>query len=132
MEAIIKESTSLYYEIDDCITNLIKARLDKDINKENKAIFCMESLLVSTMQHISWLVGEWKGSSNIKWHTGEPKDNGMYLATFIKTSEGDTSVVPLYRIRGNWETTSWDSVKPKRIKAWCKLSDIKPYKEDDK
>ncbi len=66
--------------------------------------------------------------STIKWKTGEPKDNGMYLATFIKTNEGGKCVVSLYRIRGNWETTSFDSVKQERVKAWCKLSDIEPYK----
>ena len=38
----------------------------------------------------------------------------------------------MYRIGKNWETTSWDSVKQERVKAWCKLSDIKPYKEENK
>lgn len=70
--------------------------------------------------------------SVIKWQTEEPKGNGMYLATFVKTSEGNTSVVPLYRIGGIWRTTSWDNVKQERVKAWCKLSDIEPYKEETK
>ena len=70
--------------------------------------------------------------SVIKWQTSEPKDKDMYLVTFEKTSEGETSVVPMYRIEGIWRTTSWDSVKQERVKAWCKLSDIEPYKEEKK
>ena len=52
MKEIIKQSTDLYYEIDGCITELLKARLDKDTNKEYEAFSKMESLMVETMQHI--------------------------------------------------------------------------------
>lgn len=121
MESVIKESTSLYYEIDDCITNLIKARLDKDTNKENEAICCMESLLVSTMQNISWLVGELKGSSKIKWHIGEPKESVLYLVT-----------KPNLRIDTNYYEVGvgWRVLNKTLVTAWCKLSDIEPYKEE--
>ena len=68
--------------------------------------------------------------SIIHWKKGEPKYKDMYLVTFEKTSEGETSVVPMYRIEGIWRTTSWDSVKQERVKAWCKLSNIEPYKEE--
>lgn len=126
MEEIIKQSTELYYEIDDCITKLIKARLDKDANKENEAIYYMESLLVSTMQHISWMVNELKGNSKIKWQTGEPKEGGYYLIT----TDSGRITTDLWRIfpnRSNWEYRNKFDVK-----AWCKLSDIKPYKEETK
>lgn len=127
MESIIKESTNLYHEIDDCITNLIKARLDKDIDKENEAICCMESLLVSTMQNISWLVGELKGSSNIKWQTGEPKESGYYLVILLG---GKVRITEFYKYKvadkEYWDCNPYDIL---RIEAWCKLSDIKPYKE---
>lgn len=81
MESVIKESTSLYFEIDDCITELLKARLDKDTDKEHEAICKMESLEINTMQHLSWLVGELKGDSLIKWQTGEPHEDGEYLVS---------------------------------------------------
>ena len=98
MNEIIKHSTDLFHEIDDCITNLIKARLDKNAENENEAIWNMERLMTNTMQHISWLVGELKGNSHINWQTGEPtragryliqtKDDGLQIAlwsTFIQT-----------------------------------------------
>lgn len=68
--------------------------------------------------------------STIKWQTEEPKENGAYIATYKKNSECDASVVSLYRIGKNWETTSWDVIPSERVFAWCKLSDIKPYKEE--
>ena len=67
--------------------------------------------------------------SVIKWHTEEPKKSGAYIATYKKTSECDAYVVALYRIGKNWETTSWDVIPSERVVAWCKLSDIEPYKE---
>lgn len=132
MNEIVKCSKELYHEIDDCITNLIKAVLDKDTNKENEAICCMESLLVSTIQNLSWMVGELKGCSKIKWHTGEPKKEGKYVVSLLG---GRVMVDELYSyeyIKGSssiiefaWRCNFFDDVI-----AWCKLSDIKPYKEE--
>ena len=121
MDEIIKQSTELYYEIDDCITKLIKARLDKDANKENEAIFDMKSLLINTMQHISWMVNVLKGNSQIKWQTGEPKETGLYLVT-----------KPSLRIDTNYYEVGigWRVLNKTLVTAWCKLSDIKPYKEE--
>ena len=128
MDEIIKQSTELYYEIDDCITKLIKARLDKDANKENEAIYCMESLLVGTMQHISWIVNELKGNSKIKWQTGEPKESGEYLIT---TYNGKVRIDEFYHysVSGKEYGTFIKYANPI---AWCKLSDIKPCKEETK
>lgn len=124
MESVIKESTSLYFEIDDCITELLKARLDKDTDKEHEAICKMESLEINTMQHLSWLVGELKGHSLIKWKTGDPKEDGEYLVSLE-----DGSVC-----RDEWrELYCEDDIKcwvynEGEVTAWCKLSDIKSYK----
>lgn len=127
MESVIKESTNLYYKIDDCITELLKARLDKNTDKEHEAICEMESLLVGTMQNISWLVGELKGCSKIKWNTEEPKDVGEYLVVF-EYEDGHTEI----------QTATWSKAmrgfrhydgNVRYSLAWCKLSDIEPYKE---
>lgn len=123
MNEIIKQSTDLFYEIDDCITNLIKARLDKNADKENEAIWNMERLMTTTMQHISWLVGELKGNSQIKWQTGEPKESGSYLV-FIKGEFSNYTTCAMYN-----GITGWCHWKKEEITAWCKLSDIEPYKE---
>ena len=124
MNEIIKYSTDLFYEIDDCITNLIKARVDKDAEKKNEAIWNMERLMTNTMQYISWLVGELKWDSKINWQTGEPKESGSYLV-FVKGEFSDYTTCAMYNT-----VTGWCHWKKEEITAWCKLSDIEPYKEE--
>lgn len=62
--------------------------------------------------------------SVIKWQTGEPKESGTYLATI----KGRYSIFVQYAEFGC--LTGWSYFKPEEIIAWCKLSDIKPYKEE--
>ena len=63
--------------------------------------------------------------SGIHWQTGELKESGIYLVTtssnIVRTS---------YWNNGCWliNDLPFSTLK---IKAWCKLSDIKPYKEDE-
>ena len=61
--------------------------------------------------------------SVIKWQTGEPKKGGVYLAT---TKSG------LIRT-AYWNMNCWMinnlPFNSNIIIAWCKLSDIEPYKE---
>lgn len=64
MDEIIKESVSLYYEIDECITKMLKARLDHNNEMENEALCQMEGLMIGTMQHLSWLCAEIKRRSD--------------------------------------------------------------------
>lgn len=62
--------------------------------------------------------------SGIHWQTGEPKESGIYLVTtssnIVRTS---------YWNNGCWliNDLPFSTLK---IKAWCKLSDIEPYKEE--
>ena len=66
-----------------------------------------------------------EGLSEIRWQTGEPKENGEYLVSLK-----DGSVC-----RDEWrELYCEDDVKcwvynEGEVTAWCKLSDIEPYKE---
>lgn len=68
-----------------------------------------------------------KMESTIKWQTGEPKENGEYLVSLE-----DGSVC-----RDEWrELYCEDDIKcwvynEGEVTAWCKLSDIKPYKEKE-
>ena len=70
--------------------------------------------------NLNWL----NMGSVIKWQTGEPKENGICLVTtssnIVRTS---------YWNNGCWliNDLSFSTLK---IKAWCKLSDIEPYKEE--
>ena len=79
--------------------------------------------------------------SIINWQTGKPKEEGYYLVTFkriksvrkIKRKKGkdvvryieveETLVLPVY-FYPEYEREDFNEVL-----AWCKLSDIKPYKE---
>lgn len=65
--------------------------------------------------------------SVINWQTGEPKESGEYLVTLE-----DGSVC-----RDEWrELYCEDDIKcwvynEGEVVAWCKLSDIEPYKQDE-
>jgi hypothetical protein len=50
---ILNECTSLYRDIDKCITNLVKARLNNDSSLEQKAYFEMEKLMIGTLQDLT-------------------------------------------------------------------------------
>lgn len=129
MNKIIKYSTDLFHEIDDCITNLIKARLDKNADKENEAIWNMERLMTTTMQHISWLVGELKGNSRIKWQTGEARLDGLYIVTYFDFVQKVNVCRILEKVGYRWMNGSME-IRECNIKAWCRISQIKPYKEE--
>lgn len=56
---LIESTKQLQFDIDDCITKLIKSRLDEDNVEKCVALLRMESLLCATMQqlqcHIDYL-----------------------------------------------------------------------------
>jgi hypothetical protein len=64
-----------------------------------------------------------KTQSCIKWQTGEPKESGAYLITTYSKNV----FVDYWRVFPN--KCDWDYRDKFDVKAWCKLSDIKPYKE---
>ena len=72
---------------------------------------------------IKW-ADEHPDGSMVKWHTGEPKENGKYLIT----TNIETVLIAW------WNGTSWligNMSLDIKYKAWCKLSDIAPYKEEN-
>ena len=62
--------------------------------------------------------------SVIKWQTGEPKESGSYLIT---TDEGTVALASFYP--DNSSDVEFFEIC---VSAWCKLSDIEPYKEEAK
>lgn len=62
--------------------------------------------------------------SKIKWQTGEPKENGAYLVTTSGRYSDYVTYDSFQLLLG------WTHYKQEEIIAWCKLSDIEPYKED--
>ena len=65
----------------------------------------------------------------IKWQTGEPKEEGTYLAVY-EIDEYRNDVITLIRSRSKWMNFFFGEVDKKRVTAWCKFSDIEPYKEE--
>ena len=61
--------------------------------------------------------------SIINWQTGEPKSHGRYL---IQTKDDGLQIA-------FWSSyvQSWSLYNNSEIIAWCKLSDIEPYKEEE-
>ena len=52
----LDECNRLYHEIDNCITDLVKARLNDDSKSEQKALFNMEKLMCDTLQDLSVII----------------------------------------------------------------------------
>ena len=61
--------------------------------------------------------------SIIKWQTGEPKEDGVFIVTTLKGEIAISSYFKNYRIDEDYFKTC--------VAAWCKLSDIKPYKKEE-
>ena len=53
---VLDECNRLYHEIDNCITDLVKARLNDDTKSEQKALFNMEKLMCETLQNLSVII----------------------------------------------------------------------------
>ena len=66
--------------------------------------------------------------SVIKWQTGVPVEEGMYIISTdgqVKVSE----CIMVYIEEQDCESIVWREFDDENITAWCKLSDIEPYKE---
>lgn len=59
----------------------------------------------------------------IKWQKGEPKERGSYIV-YIKGLDSNYVTCAVYV-----HETGWCHWKKEEIIAWCKLSEIEPYKE---
>lgn len=62
--------------------------------------------------------------SRINWQTGEPKESGSYLVS-IKSDYFELVTCATYNHLAGWR--HWTE---EEITAWCKLSDIEPYKKE--
>ena len=75
-----------------------------------------------------------KYESTIQWQHGEPKEEGNYLVSLLDGRiEVDKWLIPLIP-ESMWDEEDvpvWEK-NDEEVVAWCKLSDIKPYKEERK
>lgn len=68
-----------------------------------------------------------KGTSLIKWQTGEPKKRGAFLTTY--QLDETTNVTTFLFYNGSiWVNGDFQEINESKIIAWFKLSDVEPYK----
>ena len=66
MKKELKKSTEkLYDDIDTCISNIIKSRIQHNTEEEGRAIFMMESLMVATLQQLTCIFDYFKYNEKI-------------------------------------------------------------------
>ena len=69
-------------------------------------------------------------TSLIKWRTGVPKENGIYIVTYGYHENGVRYTTCLKRDGYYWyDFAGIDVIGIYHIIAWCPLSEIEPYKE---
>ena len=66
--------------------------------------------------------------SIIKWQTGEPKEDDVYFVSLVLGKSVVTTFLEYYR--GVWINFKRAEFPSEYVIAWCKLSDIEPYKEE--
>jgi hypothetical protein len=66
--------------------------------------------------------------SKIKWQTGDPKYDGIYIVTSFDSQQKINICRVLERVGYKWMDESLE-VRDYNIKAWCPVSEIKPYRE---
>ena len=128
MKKLIESTKRLQGDIDRCISRLVNARQYHDKIDEAGAVLDMERLLVSSAQQLQCCIDKLEEcGSVVEWQTDEPKENGLYLVT---TYYGKVKVDEFcyYSASGKEYGTFIKYADPV---AWCKLSDIKPYKEKE-
>ena len=70
-----------------------------------------------------------KKYSIVHWETGEPKHDGAYLVTYRNTETLLNECTCLFRMGYIWVNGDMKEIDSDLIVAWCKLDDIKPYRE---
>lgn len=131
MKELIESTKRLQGEIDKCTMKLIHARQYHDKIEEAGAVFDMECLLVASAQQLQCCIDKLEDcGSVVEWQMGEPTEEGECIVTLdngvvtydeyccATDSDGDDMFFWRY----------WDEDK---VVAWCKLSNIKPYKEKE-
>lgn len=66
--------------------------------------------------------------SKIKWQTGEPKHDGVYIVTSFDSLQKINICRVLERVGYKWMNRGLE-VRDYNIKAWYPINEIKPYRE---
>lgn len=118
MESIIEKAIEWFKDISEATKELTSG------NVSHKAC-AIRGLANGSAEYLE----ECKGNlSVIKWQTGQPKECGEYL---VSLEDGSVCRDEWRELYCDDEIQCWVYNEGEVI-AWCKLSDIKPYKEEQK
>lgn len=131
MKKLIESTKRLQGDVDRCISRLVNARQYHDKIDEAGAVLDMERLLVASAQQLQCCIDKLQDcGSVVEWQTGNPTEEGECIVTldngvvtydeYCCATDGDGDDMFFWRY--------WDEDK---VVAWCKLSNIKPYKEKE-
>lgn len=84
------------------------------------------SKCASLQQEVDVLNEKLANASVIKWQTGEPKENDVYFVSLVFGNSEVTTLLNYYR--GVWLNFKSSEFPSEFVIAWCKLSNIEPYK----
>ena len=120
MESVINKAIEWFKDISEATKELTSG------NVSHKAC-AIRGLANGSAEYLE----EYKGGlSAVKWQTGEPKESGEHLVTLLS---GKVRLAEFYKYKvadkEYWGCVPYDLLC---VKAWCKLSDIEPYKEETK
>lgn len=113
------------------IANQAKSFVD-----EYARTFGLEPETASTLKLWYTLGAQWADShppqdtSVLKWKTGKPKGDGLYIVRRRNLSGNGEFTSVLERQGYFWVNATMCRIKYEDVIAWCKLGDIEPYKEE--
>ena len=96
---------------------------DEDVERVSSVGEMVDYLFVRFNKGAEVIAPKKETVSKVEWQTGVPKERGAYLVSLANGEVG-------YDYFGFWDNVEWvwQFNMDSEVKAWCKLSDIEPYK----
>lgn len=133
MKKLIESTKRLQGDIDRCISRLVNARQYHDKIEGAGAVLDMERLLVASAQQLQCYIDKLEEcGSVVEWQTGEPTEEGKYIVTLLEGAVIVGELYPYEYVKDSRKTIeyAWRHSFQDSVIAWCKVSNIEPYKEE--
>ena len=96
---------------------------DEDVEHVSSVGEMVDYLFVRLNKGVAVIAPKKEMVSKVEWQTGVPKERGAYIVSLANGEVG-------YDYFGFWDSVKWvwQFNMDSEVKAWCKLSNIEPYK----